>query len=184
MFTIASMIEIKVATIDDTQVISDISKQTFYEAFHLQNTKADMDLFLASHFSVTDTERELQDANNTFYVVYNNNSLCGYAKIVNVDNPAELPNCKTLRISRLYVLDAFIGKGIGKLLMNTCLEKAKLLNKTHVWLGVWEQNTSAIEFYKRFGFEQFGTETFVLGTDVQTDWLMQKRFNHRDAFLL
>jgi len=174
LFTIASMIEIKVATIDDTQLISDISKQTFYEAFHLQNTKDDMDLFLASHFSVADTEQELQNTKNIFYLAYSNNCLCAYAKVIDVDYPTELPNCKTLRISRIYVLDTFIGKGIGKLLMNTCLEKAKSLNKTHVWLGVWQQNTSAIEFYKRFGFQQFSTETFVLGADPQTDWLMQK----------
>jgi ribosomal protein S18 acetylase RimI-like enzyme len=168
------MLQVKIATIDDAQIISTISKQTFYEAFHLQNTKADMDLFLASHFSVADTEQELLEANNTFYLVYNNDALCAYAKVVDVDYPNELPSSKTLRISRIYVLDAFIGKGIGKLLMQTSLEKAESLNKTHVWLGVWEQNTSAIEFYKRFGFEQFGTEIFILGTDPQTDLLMQK----------
>lgn len=168
------MLEIKVATINDSAIISEISKQTFYEAFHMQNTKADMDLFLASHFNVGDTKDELLHPNNTFYLVFDDNVLCGYAKVVEVDFPTELPNYKTLRLSRIYVLDAFIGKGIGKLLMQTCIEKAKSLQKTHIWLGVWEKNTKAIEFYKRFGFEIFGTEIFVLGTDPQTDLLMQR----------
>ncbi|MDI9365518.1 MAG: GNAT family N-acetyltransferase [Flavobacterium sp.] len=168
------MLQVKIATISDANVISEISKQTFYEAFHLQNTKADMDLFLASNFSVANTEQELAKPNNTFYLVFDNHTLCAYAKVVAIDNSTELPSIKTLRISRIYVLNAFIGKGIGKLLMQTCLQKAQSLKKTHVWLGVWEQNTSAIAFYKRFGFEQFGTETFILGTDPQTDLLMQK----------
>lgn len=168
------MLEIKKATINDSTIISEISKQTFYEAFHLQNTKADMDLFLNTHFNVDDTKAELLNLDNTFFLVFDDNVLCGYAKVIDRDNPIELPNCKTLRISRIYVLDAFIGKGIGKQVMNICIEKAQLLDKTHIWLGVWEKNTKAIAFYKRFGFEQFGTETFVLGNDPQTDLLMQK----------
>jgi GNAT superfamily N-acetyltransferase len=122
------MLQVKIATISDAKVISEISKQTFYEAFHLQNTKADMDLFLATHFSVADTEQELANPNNTFYLVFDNDVLCAYAKVVDVDNPTELPDCKTLRVSRIYVLDAFIGKGIGKLLMQTSLEKAVSLD--------------------------------------------------------
>jgi diamine N-acetyltransferase len=168
------MLEIKVGTIDDAQIISTISKQTFYEAFHLQNTKADMDLFLAKNFNIIDTQNELNNDKNTFYLVYQNSELCAYAKVVDVNNPEEMPNMNTLRISRIYVLGKFIGKGIGKILMQTCLEKAQSLKKKHVWLGVWEQNENAISFYKRFGFEQFGTEIFVLGTDTQIDLLMQK----------
>ncbi len=168
------MLEIKVATIDDAQVISTISKQTFYEAFNVQNTKADMNLFLANNFNIIDTQNELNKDKNTFYLVYQNSELCAYAKVVDVNNPEEMPNMNTLRISRIYVLGKFIGKGIGKLLMKTCIDKAISLQKDIVWLGVWEQNTNAIEFYKRFGFEQFGTEKFVLGTDTQTDLLMQK----------
>ena len=52
------MLEIKIATIDDAQIISAISKQTFYEAFQLQNTKADMNLFLANNFNIIDTQNE------------------------------------------------------------------------------------------------------------------------------
>jgi ribosomal protein S18 acetylase RimI-like enzyme len=167
------MLQIKIATIKDAQIISTISKQTFYEAFHLQNTKADMDLFLASHFNVLDTVEELQNINNVFYLVYNKKQLCAYAKVVDIDNPKEIPNSSTLRISRIYVLNKFIGKGIGKLLMETCIDKATSLKKDVVWLGVWEQNTNAINFYKHYGFQQFATEIFMLGTDPQTDLLMQ-----------
>ncbi len=167
------MLQIKIATIKDAQIISNISKQTFYEAFHLQNTKADMDLFLASHFNVLDTVEELQNINNVFYLVYNNEQLCAYAKVVDVNNPKELPDYHTLRISRIYVINQFIGKGVGKLLMQTCIHKASSLKKDIVWLGVWEQNTNAINFYKHYGFQQFATEIFMLGTDPQTDLLMQ-----------
>jgi len=39
---------------------------------------------------------------------------------------------------------------------------------------VWEHNIKAIAFYKKFGFEQFGSHIFMLGDDIQTDILMRK----------
>lgn len=168
------MLVIKVATIADAPIISTISKQTFYQAFSAQNTKGNMDLFLANNFNVAATIQEISNAAITFYLAYKNIQLCGYAKVVEEDNAIEFANTKTLRISRIYVLDTFIGQGIGKDLMQQCVEKAKSLNKNVIWLGVWEQNLSAISFYQKWGFKKFGTEVFVLGNDLQTDWLMQK----------
>ena len=169
------MLKIKVATIVDAQQIAKISKQTFYEAFSDQNTKTDMDLFLAANFNIQDTQQEIAEKSNTFYLVYTNNKLCGYAKVIEKDNCDEFPNTKTLRISRIYVLNTFIGQGIGKALMQQCLDFAMKLGKTIIWLGVWENNLAAITFYQKWGFEKVGTEIFVLGNDPQTDWLMKKQ---------
>ena len=169
------MLKIKVATIADAQQISAISKQTFYEAFNAQNTKGDMALFLAVNFNIQDTQQEIADKANTFYLAYTNNQLCGYAKVIEKNNSNEFPNTKTLRISRIYVLNTFIGQGIGKALMQQCLTFAIELGKNIIWLGVWENNLAAITFYQKWGFEKFDTEIFVLGNDPQTDWLMKKQ---------
>ncbi len=169
------MLKIKIATIADAQQISAISKLTFYEAFSVQNTKADMALFLAANFNINETEQEIANKANTLYLVYTNNQLCGYAKVIEKDNSNEFPNTKTLRISRIYVTDSFIGQGIGKALMQQCLNFAIELGKNIIWLGVWENNLAAITFYQKWGFQKFGTEIFVLGNDPQTDWLMKKQ---------
>jgi ribosomal protein S18 acetylase RimI-like enzyme len=42
-----------------------------------------------------------------------------------------------------------------------------------IWLGVWERNARAIAFYHKQGFVQAGTQRFLLGDDLQTDWVMQ-----------
>nr|WP_228115767.1 hypothetical protein [Sphingobacterium faecium] len=44
----------------------------------------------------------------------------------------------------------------------------------YVWLGVWEENPRAINFYKKNGFEEFDKHVFILGDDEQTDILMKK----------
>jgi ribosomal protein S18 acetylase RimI-like enzyme len=169
------MLTIKIATNADADKISAISKQTFYEAFNAQNTKANMSLFITTNFNIQVTENDIQAKSNTFYLTYTNNQLCGYAKVIEIDNSDAFSNTTTLRISRIYVLDAFIGQGIGKALMQQCLNFAKELGKSIIWLGVWENNLPAIAFYQKWGFEKFGTEIFVLGNDPQTDCLMKKQ---------
>ena len=59
--------------------------------------------------------------------------------------------------------------------MKTCLHYAEEQDHDVVWLGVWEQNEQAKEFYNKWGFEKFGEHIFMLGDDAQTDWLMQKK---------
>ena len=56
--------------------------------------------------------------------------------------------------------------------MDLAINKAKEKEKSRVWLGVWENNTKAIKFYKRNGFHKIGTHHFVLGNEKQVDWLM------------
>jgi ribosomal protein S18 acetylase RimI-like enzyme len=44
----------------------------------------------------------------------------------------------------------------------------------YLWLGVWEHNQKAINFYERNGFVTFGSHNFMLGNDKQTDLLMRR----------
>jgi ribosomal protein S18 acetylase RimI-like enzyme len=42
-----------------------------------------------------------------------------------------------------------------------------------LWLGVWEENHRALNFYKKNGLVEFDKHNFILGNDVQTDVLMK-----------
>ncbi len=79
-----------------------------------------------------------------------------------------------MEIARLYVSKDAIGNGVGKLLMQESISIAKQRGKSLIWLGVWEHNKRAIDFYTKWGFEKFATHFFKLGDDNQTDWLMKK----------
>jgi ribosomal protein S18 acetylase RimI-like enzyme len=58
--------------------------------------------------------------------------------------------------------------------MDACLELAKTRKYDVMWLGVWEFNPRAQRFYEKNGFRIVGKHTFILGSDPQTDLLMQK----------
>ena len=76
-------------------------------------------------------------------------------------------------MERIYVLKKYQDKKIGKALMDESFRLAKAGNYEWIWLGVNEENYKAIEFYKRYGFEVFGTKQFILGTAVDEDLLMK-----------
>ena len=167
-------IEIRYATIADAVLIADISRQTFYETFVEHNTKEDMDKFMNEQFTREQLIREVGTAGNIFLLAIDNEVPVGYVRMRDGENRIEFAGKSSIEVARIYALKSVIGKGVGKALLQKCIDIAVEASKEIIWLGVWEKNDRAIAFYNKFGFEKFASHDFVLGTDVQTDWLMKK----------
>ena len=56
------------------------------------------------------------------------------------------------------------GRGIGRAMVQACLECAREAQYLQVELSVVEENRRAVELYRRFGFEQFGRNPCGLRT--------------------
>lgn len=165
---------VRPATPNDAALIADISRQSFYDTFAPDNTKENMDKFLAQQFTREGLMMELGLRENAFFLAYVGNEIAGYLKLRVGKKPAGL-NGTGIEVARLYAMKDFIGKGVGRLLMQTAVDEALRTEKDAVWLCVWEHNERAIAFYTAWGFEKFGECDFVLGNDVQKDWMMRKR---------
>ena len=83
-----------------------------------------------------------------------------------------------VEILRFYLDPSIIGGGFGRKLMESCVGLCTEFGFSTVWLGVWEQNSNAIGFYRRMGFEKTGEKSFVLGTDQQSDWVMERQLTN------
>ncbi len=166
---------IREATKEDGVLIADISRQTFYATFAADNTKEDMEKFMREQFTRGKLILEVGRPGNYFFIAHLNNEVAGYLKLREGKDPETLNNQPSLEIARLYAMPNMIGKGVGKLLMQKSIDVAKEKNKEIVWLGVWEKNQRAIDFYQKWGFEKFDVQDFLLGDDVQKDWLMKKK---------
>lgn len=167
-------ITVRYATYKDAVLIADISRQTFNETFAAENSRADMDKFLNEQFTKGKLMLEVGNVENIFLLAYSGDEVAGYAKLRESKHPEKLKNVKALEVARIYAMTNMIGKGVGNLLMQTSISIAKEKGKEVIWLGVWEKNFRAIEFYKKWGFEKFDVSDFLLGDDMQCDWLMKK----------
>jgi ribosomal protein S18 acetylase RimI-like enzyme len=67
--------------------------------------------------------------------------------------------------------------GIGKALMQTAINEAKQKGCNSIWLGVWEKNRRAINFYKKWGFREVGSHMFTVGDDPQRDLVLELRIS-------
>jgi ribosomal protein S18 acetylase RimI-like enzyme len=163
------------ATIADAVLIADLSRETFYETFSAHNTAANMTKFMKEQFSRAALMKEVTEVQNIFFLAFDNKKPAGYAKMRVGEVPPFYKGKSCIEIARIYASRSYIGKGVGTALMRKCIQTATEKKNEIIWLGVWEKNQQAIDFYLRWGFEKFATHIFLLGDDPQTDWLMSKQ---------
>ena len=168
------MLIIRTATVTDAEPLRTLSRETFYKKWLSTNTEKDLQTYMDEFFSLEKIQEELNDTDVTYLLAQSEKQLIGYCKINRNKTEGELNARRPIEVQRMYVLEEFIGNGIGKQLMHKALEIARAEKFDTVWLGVWENNIPAVNFYKSFGFDFYGAHDFVLGEDITTDLLMKK----------
>jgi ribosomal protein S18 acetylase RimI-like enzyme len=166
---------IRYATGEDAELIADLSRKTFYETFGYVNTKENMDKFMNEQFSREKLMKEVTEPGNTFLLAFDGETPVGYVGMREGNRFPEFEGKDSIEIARIYAVNTYIGTGVGQQLMRQCIFIAKELKKEILWLGVWEKNPRAIAFYTKWGFEKFGEHNFLLGDDLQKDWLLMKK---------
>lgn len=174
-----SPIIITKATISDLEIIQEISKQTFLETFADANTPENMENYVQENFNPEQIASEINNRESAFYLASLENEIIGYMKL-NIGNAqTEKQKENNLEIHRIYVLQAFQGKKMGQLLLDEAIKIAQQTGVESIWLGVWEENQRALQFYSKNGFVEFDKHIFTLGNDVQTDLLMRLEMNKK-----
>lgn len=167
------MIEIKKADLKDLSTIQKISITSFTETFSEINTPENMEKYVQENFNIAQLTLEINNLDSPFYIAFCDNEPVGYLKL-NIGNAqTETIQDETIEIQRIYVLKAFHGKKLGQLLLDQALKVAKEHSVDYIWLGVWEENHRALQFYDKNGFVIFDKHIFILGNDQQTDLLMK-----------
>lgn len=165
-----SIIEVKK---EEASRLRAISISTFLETFAASNTAADMDRYLENKMSEVQLLEELETEGSVFCFALAEQEPAGYLKVNTGTAQTELQQENGLEVERIYVAGKYQGLHIGRQLMEKALAVAKAQNKDFVWLGVWEHNHKAIQFYRKYGFEIFDRHVFRLGNDEQTDVMMK-----------
>lgn len=166
-------IDIKKVTLENIDQLQKIGRQTFFETFSSGNTEENMKKYLEEELSITKLTTELNDKNAEFYFANHDEKVIGYLKLNFGQSQTELQDDKALEIERIYVLKEYHGKSVGQFLYDKAIQIARKNCAEYVWLGVWEENSRAINFYKKNGFVEFDKHIFKLGNDEQTDIMMK-----------
>ncbi|HLP73219.1 MAG TPA: GNAT family N-acetyltransferase [Bacteroidales bacterium] len=166
-------IEIRRVTHDDIPTLQEIGRQTFSETFSAVNTDENMTKYLSQRFSTEKLNDEVSNENSEFYFASARDRVIGYLKINTGNAQTELQDHKALEIERIYILQEFQRKKVGQMLYEKALNIARGKKAGFIWLGVWEHNLKAQNFYRKNGFKEFDRHIFVLGDSRQTDYMMK-----------
>ncbi|MHC1703939.1 MAG: GNAT family N-acetyltransferase [Tenuifilaceae bacterium] len=166
-------IDIKRVFLNEIGQLQKIGRQTFSETFSAINTEENMKKYLEEDLSLEKLTAELNNIQSEFYFALHTNNVIGYLKLNFGQSQTELKDNNALEVERIYVLKEFHGKNVGQLLYEKAIQIALEKNVDYVWLGVWEDNQRAINFYKKNGFVEFDKHIFKLGNDEQTDIMMK-----------
>jgi GNAT superfamily N-acetyltransferase len=166
------MVNIRPVLISELDHLVTISRETFWNAFSQDNSVDNMQLYLNEQLTHEQLLAELKHKNMQFYFLESNDQILGYLKtIVHYESRYNISS-PSLEIERLYVVQAEQGHGYGSRLFEFAIQKAQDNECKHLWLGVWERNYKAIDFYKSKGMHRITHHIFQLGKDLQTDWIM------------
>lgn len=168
---------VRTCTTADIPALIQLGIKTFYDTFIPFNKQEDMEAYLNSTFTQERLHTEFEEEGSVFFLAVHGERPAGYAKIRMKTGHDQPEGRKPMEIERLYVLNDFLGHGIGAKLMEQCLAWGKFIQCDVVWLGVWEHNERAKRFYTKWGFEKYSQHVFMLGNDEQTDHLMKKQLH-------
>ncbi|MGB6150388.1 MAG: GNAT family N-acetyltransferase [Pricia sp.] len=162
---------------NDLDRLAEISRKTFVDAFETDNNPDDFKAYIDSAFKKDKLSSELENRDTAFYFVFQDSALVGYLKLNENDAQSDIKAEEDIELERIYVLQDYQGQRIGEWMLNEVKKIASAKKKRFLWLGVWENNRKAIQFYRKHGFSKFGTHPYYVGNDKQTDWLMRFELN-------
>ena len=170
---------VNIRAVENSEIaqLHELSLSTFIQAFGTHNTASNMEQYVSEALTLDQITIEYQNPKSSFFFAEYQSEIIGYLKVNQGDAQTETQLAEALEIERIYVIPKVQSKGIGTLLLNYCLELAKLRKLKQVWLGVWDQNQSAIRFYERCGFVTFSKHEFMLGKELQFDVMMKFEFD-------
>ena len=140
---------IRKATQKDALNISVVGACVWIDTYATEGVFNDISKYVEAEFTQQQIKHLIESKH--VYVSNHNDSISGYIVL------GQKINSK-IEIENLYVLPKFQHQKLG----SRFIQEASNIFSCPLWLSVWEENSNAINFYKKMGFEQQGEVFFEL----------------------
>ncbi len=156
------MVSIVKANEQHAKLLTELARLTFLESHGHSAGKKDTDKYIAEKYTEPVLKTELQNRDNIYHILYENDTPAGFSKIL-LNSPYESAERKNIaKLERIYFLQAFYNTGYGQQLFDFNINLIKQNNQAGIWLYVWKENPRAVAFYKRNGFVIIGSYDFKI----------------------
>ena len=161
----------RIAAPDDAERVVAMFHRCFCDTFgHLYDPR-DLALFLDSH-TAAHWQDQIDSGEFAVRLVEDDDQLVGFIKLGPLKLPVEQPG-NALELRQLYVLEPWQGSGVARELMDWVMAEARRRGADELYLSVFTENHRARRFYARYGFEEVGPTTFMVGNHADDDIIMR-----------
>lgn len=163
------------ATDADARLLAELGARLFVDTFGAMNEPEKLRLFLANTYTRDLQLAELRDPARAVWIVEARGEPVAYAMLRRDSRSSFVDARRPVELQRIYADRSWHGRGVGKALLQACVDQARAWDCDVLWLGVWERNPRGIAFYEKWGFRRIGEQRFLVGTDSQRDHVMALR---------
>lgn len=172
--TDADALVIRRATTADAAAVAELALRSFMDAFAAQNRPEDVAAYTERVYGPAQQAAEIANPHITTLVGEAGGRLAAYAQVRRGTTAPGVDDATAVEIMRFYVDQPWHGRGIAQRMMDAALQAARDFGARSVWLGVWEHNARGISFYNKLGFRVVASHNFLLGSDLQNDFVMTR----------
>lgn len=157
-------VSLRRATLDDAAMLGVVGTATFLEAYTWALPGADIVDFCLQNHTTEAYARYLAKPNTRITLaVTGDDAPVGYAMICEPDLPGFDLKPADTELKRIYLFSRYRPGGNGQRLLDAAFADAREMGCQRMLLGTNAGNARAIAFYRRNGFNEVGTRTFVVG---------------------
>jgi len=163
------------ATASDANLLTELGRQSFYEAFCDMTAPEDMTAYMQSVFNKEKIEVQIRDERSLVFIAELEAQAVGYAYACPTAAPACIKDTTAIQLVRLYLRKKYYGRAAGDALMHMVIDRSRSSGYRSIWLSSWELNHRANAFYKKWQFEIVGRQKFIVGKDIQSDYILSRK---------
>jgi len=163
------VITIQPATPDDIPTLRALARRIWHEYYAGIISREQIDYMLARMYAAKTLRREMAER-------------VAWDLVIRQTEPVGFISCsfdtasRRVKLSKLYLLPAWHGRGIGRQMLRHVQARSAELGALEIWLQVNKQNTRAIRAYERAGFSiREAVVTDIGGGFVMDDFIMVLR---------
>lgn len=159
--------------LSEINTLQKLAIDTYEASFGHKNKPGITEQYYEYAFAKAQLSQQLSNSQSFWYFVYIEEQIIGYIKYNILNAQTEFQEVDGIELERIYLINSHQNKGYGKRLIEFMIEKARTLKKKYIWLGVWEENPKAIQFYQQCGFKITGTHNYDMIAEIQMDYIMR-----------
>jgi GNAT superfamily N-acetyltransferase len=144
--------KIRKANFNDLPELQEIGVASYLPHYTHLWKAGGVDWYMQRCFADEVLQAELKDDNVEYYFVEINEQNIGFIKLVLLKPVPDSGIKNALYLEKIYFVEEWTGRGIGRKLMQFAFERAQELKRDCVWLTAMDTSNKPIAAYEKMGF--------------------------------